>query len=283
MLKRNNSFNSYTPKTLSEPSSLTRSKSFNVLPSYHELKLNINYNNPGLINGYIPTVKEVSITEGIAAANRIYQSILEDQWVSHIESINEMERETDKKRKKEMELKMAIELHKDRLETHEELWNMRCKTTYNYLIKLRRISDLNQRHGYSQKNNYFVCDINTVPIGIMLLNKDFDKKVLKEDKNNISLCCPIIHFIITHPGIQNCAYLLIEKAVNISYQMGYHGKVKLVIATKELSPKVYEKMGFIRVQEADNTIMLLNPNGNSAWSFLSNEDGYRFTKIRSIS
>ncbi|MDX7999748.1 hypothetical protein FE394_11145 [Xenorhabdus sp. Reich] len=63
MLKRTNSFDGYINKTSTD--SISRSKSFNTLPPDNLLNINININNPRLINGYIPVVRETNKQETI--------------------------------------------------------------------------------------------------------------------------------------------------------------------------------------------------------------------------
>ncbi|MDC9596911.1 GNAT family N-acetyltransferase [Xenorhabdus anantnagensis] len=191
--------------------------------------------------------------KGIIAVNQLYQSIKTDGWISHINDMTKREKEIYKKQEK----------------TREDLWDIRCCTTYNLLNKMQKLLNLLKKMGDTQNHTCFVCYNNTKPIGVMLIRK-------YNSKHN-SPYYPEINFLITHPGIQNCAYLLMEQAVNISYQMGYHGKLKLTIATDELSPKVYEKMGFINMKEPDNMKMTLDPNGNKAWVFSPSHGGYRFT------
>ncbi|WP_143827607.1 hypothetical protein [Xenorhabdus bovienii] len=58
MLKITNSFDGYIHKT--STSSLSRSKSFNTLPPDNILSININRNNPRLINEFIPVVRETN-------------------------------------------------------------------------------------------------------------------------------------------------------------------------------------------------------------------------------
>ncbi|MBD2809709.1 hypothetical protein ID853_02110 [Xenorhabdus sp. Vera] len=65
-----------------------------------------------------------------------------------------------------------------------------------------------------------------------------------------------------------------EKAVETSQNLGFQGKLKLTLATEELSSKVYKNMCFINMK------MILNPNGNSAWYLSPNYGGYLFTGIR---
>ncbi|MDC9588663.1 GNAT family N-acetyltransferase [Xenorhabdus sp. XENO-10] len=259
MLKRTASFNSYIHKTPSY--SLSRSKSFHSLPPDNILKINVNYQNPRLINGYVPVIRETNIEKGIIAVNQIYQSIKTDGWISHISNTGDISDIT--KREKE--------IYKKQEKTREDLWNMRCCITYNLLNKMQKLLNLLKKMGDTQNHTCFVCYNNTKPTGVILIRK------YHSQHSRVKAYYPEIIYLITHPGIQNCAYLLMEKAVNISYQMGYHGKLKLTIATDELSPKVYEKMGFIKMKEPDNMKMTLDPNGNKAWIFSPSHGGYRFT------
>ncbi|MBD2795750.1 GNAT family N-acetyltransferase [Xenorhabdus sp. 18] len=257
MLKRNNSFDSYSPKFLSE--SLTRSKSFHSLPPKNILNININYQNPRLINGYIPVIRETNIENGIISVTQLYQSIRTDGWISHINNVAEREKEIHQKQEK----------------TREDLWDMRCCITYSLLDKLAKFLTYLKEMEKTQKKDTqthacFVCYINTKPIGIMLIRKYYSLY------GRVKSYYPEMNFLITHPGIQNCGHLLMEKAVNMSYEMGYHGKLKLTLATDELSSKVYEKMGFIK---SDYMRMTLDPNENKAWLFSPSHGGYLFKGI----
>lgn len=252
MLKRTASLNSYIHKTSSD--TLFRSKSFHILPPRNILDININCQNPRLINGYMPAVRETEVEEAIKAATQLYQSIQTDGWMKHIQNITEREK--------------AIYKIPKEARTSEDLWDMRCCITHNLLNKLTKLLTLIKNTGDTQNHAYFVCCINNKPIGAMLLRKYYSK--------HNPPYFPGISFIITHPGIQNCAYLLLEKAVNMSYKMGYRGKLKLTLATDELSQKVYEKMGFIKMETPDNMKMTLDPNENSAWTFVPDHGGYRF-------
>ncbi|MDC9594493.1 GNAT family N-acetyltransferase [Xenorhabdus sp. IM139775] len=249
MLKRNNSVDSYIHKFLSE--SLTRSKSFHSLPPDNILKLNINYNNPRLINGYVPVVRETNISDGISATTQLYQSIRTDGWINHINNVTEREKEIHQKKEK----------------TREDLWDMRCCITYKLLDNLKKLLTYLKKIEDTQIHACFVCYINTNPIGVMLMRKYYSLY------SRVKSYYPEVNFLITHPGIQNCGHLLMEKAVNMSYEIGHHGKLKITLATDELSSKVYEKMGFIK---SDNMRMTLTPNENKAWLFSPNHGGYRF-------
>ncbi len=256
MLKRKNIFEDDIPKTQSE--SLFRSKSFHVLPPDNILKSNVNYNNPRLINGYIPTVRETGLDDAINAAHQLYQSIQTDGWISHINSMTEREKEIHQKNKK----------------TWEETWDLRCCITHRLLRNLQSFLKKLKYMKSFENHTYFVGYINTQPIGIMLLRKYYSQY------SRVASYYPEVNFIITHPGIQNCAYLLMEKAVNTSYKIGCHGKLKLTLATDELSPNVYQKMGFVHTKGPDNTRMELDPNGNRCWCLNPNYGGYFFTGIR---
>ncbi|MDE9454333.1 hypothetical protein [Xenorhabdus bovienii] len=256
MLKRNNSFEDYISKIQSE--SLSRSKSFHSLPPDNILKANVNYNNPRLINGYIPTVRETSLEEIINTVKHLYESIKEGGWTSHIKNVTERKDEICKKNQK----------------TREDAWDMRCCMTYNLLEKLQKLLNILLKTGCFKNHAYFVCHINTQPIGVMLLRKYYSSY------SRVTAYYPEVNFLINHPGIQNCAYLLMEKAVNTSYKIGYQGKLKLTLATDELSSKVYQKMGFTHIKGPDNNKMELNPNGNSVWYLSPSYGGYFFTGIR---
>ncbi|PHM73984.1 GNAT family N-acetyltransferase [Xenorhabdus kozodoii] len=262
MLKRSASFNnSHIRKThnsdIKKTDSLSRSTSFHALPPKSILNIDVNYKNPILIRKYKLAIRETDLNKGLAATNQLYTSIITDGWISHINDMTKREKEIYKKQEK----------------TREDLWDMRCCITHNLLNKLKNhLNRLNKMEA-TQNYTFFVGYNNTKPIGVMLIRKYHTRSSGVKAISDY----PEINYLITHPSIQNYSYLLMEKAVNMSYQMGYLGKLQLIIATDELAPNVYERMGFIRIKELDNTKMILDPNGNKAWIFSPAHGGYRFT------
>ncbi|MDC9596912.1 hypothetical protein [Xenorhabdus anantnagensis] len=263
MLKRNPSSHSYIHRTSS--GSLSRSNSFHTLPSDNILNINVNHHNPRLINGYIPIIKKVSLQEAERAVIKLYDSIKNDGWLSHINNTY--------RRKCDIEKKASL--------SSEESWDLRCCITDELLSTVKdnlsfRLKSKNQNLYQFCNYAYFVCytthfPTNSVssqimPIGIMLFAYNECDEFLHY---------PEVSYLITHPGIQNCAYLLMEKAVNLSYQTGHHGKLKLTTATSHLS-RAYNRMGF--VDDTKNT-MLLDPNNNRAWLFSPEHGGYRYTAL----
>ncbi|MBC8945678.1 hypothetical protein [Xenorhabdus indica] len=263
MLKRNSSFNSYIHKTPS--GTLSRSNSFHTQPSKNMLNINVNHHNPRLINGYIPIVKKATLQEAEMAVRKLYNSIQQDGWLSHIENTY--------RRRDNIEAKSNP--------STEELWDLRCCITDSLLCTVKdnlsfrirkKDSTLYQGCNYT----YFVCYTThfptdsvsslMVPIGIMLFTYNEDDHYPYY---------PEVSYLITHPGIQNCAYLLIEKAVNLSYQTGHHGKLKLTTATKHLS-NAYNRLGFI--DDAPYS-MILDPSNSKLWVFSAANGGYRFTGL----
>ncbi|REF25561.1 hypothetical protein BDD26_0052 [Xenorhabdus cabanillasii] len=261
MLKRNSSFNSYIHKTPS--GALSRSNSFHTLPPKNILNINVNHHNPRLINGYVPIVKKVTLQEAEIAAKKLYNSIKQDGWLSHIENTY--------RRRDNIEAKSSL--------STEELWDLRCCITDSLLctVKDNLSFRIRKKDGalYQGCNyTYFVCytthfptDSVTslmMPIGIMLFTYNEDDHYPYY---------PEVSYLIIHPGIQNCAYLLMEKAVNLSYQTGHHGKLKLTTAISHLS-RAYNRMGFVNYTEST---MLLDPNNSGAWLFSPEHGGYRYT------
>ncbi|MBD2809708.1 hypothetical protein ID853_02105 [Xenorhabdus sp. Vera] len=242
MLKRTNSFDGYINKTSTD--SISRSKSFDTLPPDNLLNINININNPRLINGYIPVVRETNKQETINKVNNIHNTIIRHGWFSHIEDINNQNKTIQKIRDKKL------------------LWDMRCHTTNRMLLKVKeKLSEPILK--YDETYAYFILYIDITPIGVMLFKGYTDE----------SIVYPEVEFLITHPGVQNCAYLLMEKAVNKSYQIGCSGNLKLSIAEEELYGNVYSRMGFTRWTCNE---LILVPSRSNAWFFSPNHGGYRF-------
>ncbi|OTA19041.1 N-acetyltransferase [Xenorhabdus beddingii] len=244
-----NSFNDYIPKRISSlnvftPRKLVKSKSFNSL--YPD---NLNFPPHRSIDRYVPVIKKVDLQEARKIVDKIYNSIEEDGWFSHIEDIDNDRQHLEKKANK----------------TPQDLWNLRCCITKSMLIHTKNvIKESNEKFGVNKNDAYFVLYINRTPIGIMTLIYYAETPPYY----------PEVSLIITHPGISNCASLLIEKAVNISYEMGFHGKLKIITESSELPSKVYNRLGFINGNNRGE--MLLNPNENKFWAFYPSHDGYQF-------
>ncbi|OTA19040.1 N-acetyltransferase [Xenorhabdus beddingii] len=250
MLKRINSFNGYISKRLFQ------SPSFNILPPDNILNININHNNPRLINGYIPAVKEVELNEAISSVSQLHHSILNDGWFNHILDID-----NQKETRQEIRNKTG-------------LWNMRCHTTNKMLVTMTEKfnkNHLDKKDQYCDTYAYFILYIDRIPIGAMLFKGYTDE----------SIVYPEIELLVTHPGIQNCAYLLMEAAVNKSYQIGCIGNVKLLMAEEELYGYVYARMGF--THWTCNELILI-PSQSDVWIFTPPHGGYRFkgTCLKSI-
>ncbi|MBC8953004.1 hypothetical protein [Xenorhabdus sp. PB62.4] len=261
MLKRTNSFNSYIHKISSK--NLSRSTSFHSLPPNNILNININHNNPKLINGYIPSiVRRVNLQKMVIDTKRLYYSIGEDGWFDHI--LNRIEDSDD--------LASCIdEIENKRGKTADDSWDLKCSITLNLLIHVQNELDDRLQNGEDKNFVYFICYVNNTPIGIMII-RCYEEVMLYRYDPDLRYY-PEVTYLIIHPGIKNCAYLLMEKAVNMSYKIGCHGKLKLSIATPALS-EVYRRMGFIHYTREE---MALDPNGNRAWTFSPSHGGYRFT------
>ncbi|MBI6548114.1 hypothetical protein [Xenorhabdus lircayensis] len=261
MLKRTNSLNAYIRRTSSR--TLSRSRSFHSLPPNDILNININHCNPKLINGYVPSiVKKVNLQEMVMAVNKLYYSIGKDGWLDQI--LNLIEDSDD--------ITYHInEIENKRGKTADDFWDLKCSITLNLLIHVQ--DEINDRvqNGDDKNFVYFICYIQNVPIGMMII-RCYEEVMLYRYDPDLRYY-PEVTYLIMHPGLKNCAYLLMEEAVNMSYKIGCHGKLKLSIATSALS-EVYRRMGFIHYTQED---MALDPNGNRAWIFSSGHDGYRFT------
>ncbi|PHM39661.1 N-acetyltransferase [Xenorhabdus mauleonii] len=260
MLKRTNSLNSYIHK--SPFKNLSRSNSFDSFPPNNIKEININYNNPKLTKEYIPSIiREVKLHDMINIADKIYFSIGNDGWFDQI--LNIIEDEND------------LETHINGIsgkigKTTDDIWDLKCSITLNQLIHVK--NELYDRSQTGEDKNfiYFTCYIRNIPVGIMIV-KCYEEVMLYRYDPDLRYYPEVTHLVM-HPGLKNCAYLLMEKAVNLSYEKGCHGKLKLAIATPELS-NVYSRMGFIHYTQDE---MSLDPNGNNAWTFTSNHGGYRF-------
>ncbi|MBC8953062.1 hypothetical protein [Xenorhabdus sp. PB62.4] len=239
MFKKTYSFNKDIEKMQSN--SLTRSK--NLSTSLPDNLSNIEINNQMLIHklSFIES-REVNLQEAKNAINKLLNSIREDKWLDHIEDTEYTWRNIEEKK----------------LKTPQDLWDLRCCITEQILISMRY--DINEDSRKIKDFIYLVCFIKTMPIGIIQL---------KCDDNSLE-----VNNLVTHPGIKNCAYLLMEKAVNLSNDMGFEGKLKLMTATDELN-RVYHRMGFID----NNDYMTLDPNGNNFWTFCTEDRVYKFKKL----
>ncbi|WP_340609282.1 hypothetical protein [Xenorhabdus bharatensis] len=263
MLKRTSSFNSYIHKTSYR--TLSRSNSFHTLPPNDILNKNINYCNAKLINGYIPSiVKEVSLNEMISAVNKLYYSIGNDGWLDHI--LNRIEDSSDL-------VDYIDELNEKTGKTTDDSWNLKYSITLNLLISVQNNLD-DKREDEADKNFvYFICYLHNIPVGIMIV-RCYEEVMLYRYDPDLRYY-PEITYLIMHPGLKNAAYLLVEKAVNLSHKIGCKGNLKLLIATPALSD-AYHRMGFTHYTEEE---MSLIPNGNRAWLFSPEHGGFRFTGL----
>ncbi|PHM50456.1 hypothetical protein [Xenorhabdus miraniensis] len=247
MFKKAYSFNKEIEKMQSN--SLARSK--NLSTSLPDNLSNIDINKQMLIHK-LPFIASIEVSLQVAenAINKLLNSIREDKWLDHIEDTEYTWRNIEDKK----------------LKTPQDLWDLRCCITEQTLISMRY--DINEHNRNTEKYFYFVCYIQTIPIGIIQL-KHYDI----EKQNSLT-----VNNLITHPGIKNCSYLLMEKAVNKSYEMDFNGKLQLMTATDELN-RVYHRMGFID----NDDYMTLDPNGNNFWTFYTEDEVYKFNNSSILS
>ncbi|WP_340608447.1 hypothetical protein [Xenorhabdus bharatensis] len=264
MFKRRYSLNLNMPKKddILQSNNLTRLSSFRTRtsPSEESLSPETVYNNPKLINGYIPIVREVSKDEAIIALQKMQTSLKTEGWLCQ---------SPKKERWKSAEQKKAW--HEDLIA--QASWKKRSRRA---LAMVSSIKETLKKSPYIIKKSedyaFFILYIGIVPIGAMVLVYHY-----YDDEESFEYNTPVypeVSLLVSHPGIRNCAYLLIEKAVNKSYQVGCLGNLKLSVkdGNEILSQNVYSKMGFIKLTGAD---MSLNPSTSSLWQ-LSASEGYRF-------
>lgn len=110
---------------------------------------------------------------------------------------------------------------------------------------------------YFEQRQALVAKVGETPVGILYMN--------------FFSSTPYIQDIVTHPGSSGVGCMLMEKAVNESYQHKQQGILKL-FPLDETCEKVYEKMGFVMMD--DRTYMLLEPAKSDAWWFDSGQDRY---------
>ncbi|MBI6549712.1 GNAT family N-acetyltransferase [Xenorhabdus lircayensis] len=241
MLKRTYSYNG----RISDISfnRLSRVGSNRTISSIELLNTEFSYNNPALFNSYMPVVNEVSKQEMERANNKILFSLSNDKWFFDVPRRNVIETEQEKKEKKQM-----------------EAWHERCLSTKNNLEYMK--SHLEWMTN-SKSYFHFVCYINSQPIGVIMLKYSSDNR----------FCEPEVSYLITHLGIQNSAYLLMEKAVNKSYQLGVLGNLTVNVANDFLREKVYSRLGFISVGTEE---MHLRPFERKQWIFYPHQREFRF-------
>ncbi|OTA21574.1 N-acetyltransferase [Xenorhabdus beddingii] len=242
MLKKSYSYNGNISKIPSYR--LNRTGSNVTLSLTDLLDTEICYNNPGLLKGYIPIVNEVSKSEMERANDQILSSLNNDRWFFDLPRRNPVETEQERKERGRL-----------------EAWHDRCISTKDNLEYMKSHLEfmINGKNYF-----HFICYMGNQPIGLIMLKYASDEK----------LCYPEVLYIITHTGIQNCAYLLMEKAVNKSYQMGALGNLKVNVADDFLKINVYAKLGFISVGKDE---MQLCPfTARQQWVFYHYRGEFRF-------
>ncbi|MDE9471365.1 hypothetical protein, partial [Xenorhabdus bovienii] len=68
--------------------------------------------------------------------------------------------------------------------------------------------------------------------------------------------------------------LLVEKAVNKSYQLGSLGNLKVRVANDYLQKRVYSRFGFINIDQEN---MQLRPFERQQWIFYPHKREFRFS------
>ncbi|MBD2810754.1 GNAT family N-acetyltransferase [Xenorhabdus sp. Vera] len=242
MLKRTYSYNGNTLETSS--SQLRRTQSNRNISPDEQLGTEFFYNNPALFNRYMPIIKEVNKQEMENASNQILSSLNNDGWFFDVPERRIAETEQEKKERE-----------------HIGAWYERCSSTKENLDNMERhLEWMFDTRSYF----HFVCYMNGHPIGVIMLRHVSDK-IYHE---------PEVLYLITHLGIQNCAYLLVEKAVNKSYQLGSLGNLKVRVANDYLQKRVYSRFGFINIDQEN---MQLRPFERQQWIFYSHKREFRFS------
>ncbi|MDX7986327.1 hypothetical protein FE392_03110 [Xenorhabdus sp. 12] len=253
MLKKSNSLNFIQPKK-DKTQTRYESKSFESIP---QSSLSF-FNNPNCMSSYSVynmRVKEVSYQEAKQAIFIIEESIMKQGWFSHIKDFKNGKDDIEDKEEK----------------TSQDLWNLRCYLTKDILNDIKQSLPEGNQNYNAPNVAYVICYMGVSPIGIMVVT-------LEEEEEDGYLVYPEVNYIVTHPGVKNCAYLLMEKAVKISYEWGCYGKLKLIPATDELSG-TYQRMGF-KPYDNGRDLMVLNPKDSPVWTKINTYESFPPRKIK---
>ncbi|MBI6550003.1 GNAT family N-acetyltransferase [Xenorhabdus lircayensis] len=111
-------------------------------------------------------------------------------------------------------------------------------------------------------HRYFICLVQGTPIGVMTFvtgstsfyNEGVDK----------------IGFMLTHPGSQGGGSLFVEKAVELSCNLGNGGELQ--VSAKPYAVSFYKSLGFepYGFPDFETTSMVLNPSERNEWSAIGN-------------
>ncbi|OTA21945.1 N-acetyltransferase [Xenorhabdus beddingii] len=264
MLRRNHSFNSHMP--LSSDNALPRRRSFSIFPPIEILNTEVAYNNPGLIKGYIPIVREVNKSQVLQSVRQISDSLISEGWLCQTPRRVKQGKRNEQRTNRNEEL------------DEQKLWKKRSRTARNMVEGIEKVLELSPYIKKDPNNySYFVCYMENVPIGILLFIHFF-----YDNTEHFQINEPIypeVALLCTHPGIRNCSHLLIEKAVNKSYELGYLGNLKLSVknGNEILYNVVYSRMGFLTLADEDaDADMFLQPSESNLWVFSPSYGGYRF-------
>lgn len=135
-------------------------------------------------------------------------------------------------------------------------WNERHFNSTSLLLDLKLATS-----GHFEQRQALVAKVGETPVGILYMN--------------FFSSTPYIQDLVTHPGSSGVGCMLMEKAVNESYQHQQQGVLKL-FPLDETCQKVYEKMGFVMMD--DQNYMLLEPSKSDAWWFDSAQDRYHLKR-----
>ncbi|WP_323853795.1 hypothetical protein [Xenorhabdus koppenhoeferi] len=240
------------------------------------MNTNVAYQNPRLINGYIPVVKEVSKQQALQCIDNFMCSLQTEGWFCNTSKSKEVMYEEEdvlyeKTEEEQREKNKTEEMDK------QKLWEIRCNFTKEVasgMVVTLKKSPMIMNH--PDRYNYFVCYIGSVPIGMLLLTLFYyDKDDTFQENEPLY---PEIHLLVTHPGIQNCASLLVERAVNKSYEFGCLGNLRVPVKnnSKILSDNVYARMGFTKFTNDQAVDMKLKPSESHLWLFSPSHGGYLY-------
>ncbi|WP_167371861.1 hypothetical protein [Xenorhabdus beddingii] len=144
------------------------------------------------------------------------------------------------------------------LENEQYKWNNRYNDTLEIVKNILRINTIK---AYVKYKIFFVAYFKAVPIGILQFTP----------ASHTSYGLPKIDFLATHCGIRNCAALLIEYAMNKSFELGSDGK--LILSSLQGARQAYVNLGFI--SHGDTHLLILDPNNSDKWHFINGCYKYR--------
>ncbi|KMJ43487.1 hypothetical protein AB204_19470 [Xenorhabdus khoisanae] len=177
------------------------------------------------------TIREVGLQDALCIANRIRTNMINGDWF--------------------IGSNQSRQLSQD-----QERWNSRYKATYGILTQISTILE-SKLEGVSAsiEHYFFVMFFQETPIGMLIFSNNKAKATEPSS---------IVEFV-THIGVRNCGFLLMEYAVNKSKTLGKNGNVKLIPAPAARG--VYFQYGF----GYQGGYMVLEPAKSDKWGFWAGE------------